>query len=304
LAARRCNTEQWYDTCQFGGSAVRPLYAAFEPADRTAQFGRSTDVSAVGCSDNEPMALPAPQPRVLDLHPLSLQDTLDELLQSGSTSNPALNRLLSDYSRAHTTVAVVGGCFLLALLLLGRFSWTRFRRAPQSNDRRWTFERKTYACFAVLGVAVGLLMAVVVAANLSNALDARQGLAGVVETLGVPPAGTGRDELHQAFETWLQSGDTAMPTLIESRIDDRRAWQQPKAIIVSALILLFAVAGGRTWRRLIRRSRVRADGWSTKDRARLVAAIGSVPVCVLLMIMVIGNTQGSVAPLTLTLLFG
>lgn len=78
----------------------------------------------------------------------------------------------------------------------------------------------------------------------------------------------------------------------------------PKAIIASATLVLLAALSARAWHRLIRGSRVRADGWSAQDRARLTAAIGSVPVCVLLMLMVIGNTQGSVAPLTLTLLFG
>ncbi len=32
--------------------------------------------------------------------------------------------------------------------------------------------------------------------------------------------------------------------------------------------------------------------------------IGAIPVCLVLMLMVIGNTQASVAPLTMTMLFG
>jgi hypothetical protein len=234
----------------------------------------------------------------------TLQDTLAELLRSGSTSNPALNTLLSDYATYHAALVAVGGCFLLASMLLTTFFWKQFRRSPMTSSRRWTFERKSYAALGTLGIAVGLSMAVVVAANLSNALNARQGLSGVVEALGVPPAGTSKAELHQAFNTWLQSGDSSMPSLLKSRIDDRLAWQQPKAIIASTLLTLFLVCSAQMWRKAIKRSRVRAAGWSAKDRARLGAAVGSVPVCLLLMLMVIGNTQGSVAPLTLTLLFG
>ncbi len=234
----------------------------------------------------------------------NLQDTLEELLRSGSTSNPALNRLLDDYTTYHATLVAVGGCFLLALLLFTGFCWRQYRRSQVNGAGTRTFEGRTYARLGVLSVVVSALLAVVVAANLSSALDARHGFSGVVTSLGSPPASSSRAELQLEFSTWLQSGDAATPSPIADRINDRLAWQQPKAIITGVLLLLIAVFSGRVWRALLRVSRVSTRPWAGRDRARLAVAIGSVPVCMLLMLMVIGNTQASVAPLTMTMLFG
>lgn len=234
----------------------------------------------------------------------SLQDTLAELLGSGSTSNPALNRLLDDYATYHATLVVVAGCFLLALLLFTGWCWKRYRSMRASGIGSRTFERRSYARLGLLSLAVSALLAVVVAANLGNALDARQGLSGVATSLGSPPAGSSKADLQEEFSTWLQSGDAARPAAIEDRIDDRLAWQRPKAIITGVLLVMIAGFGVRAWRGLLRLSRVRARPWPARDRARLAMAIGSVPVCLLLMLMVIANTQASVAPLTMTMLFG
>ena len=59
----------------------------------------------------------------------NLQGTLEELLESGSTSNAALNRLLDDYTTYHATLVVVGGCFLLALVLFTGFCCCRASRS-------------------------------------------------------------------------------------------------------------------------------------------------------------------------------
>ena len=167
-----------------------------------------------------------------------------------------------------------------------------------------TFERRTYARLGLLSVVVSALLAVVVAANPSSALDARHGFSGVATSLGSPPASSSRTELQLEFFTWLQSGEAATPSPIEDRINDRLAWQQPKAIITGVLLVLIAAFSARAWRNLLRVSRVPARPWAARDRARLAVAIGSVPVRLLLMLMVIGNTQASIAPLTMTMLFG
>ncbi len=234
----------------------------------------------------------------------NLQGTLEDLLGSGSTSNPALDRLVDDYATYHATLVVVGGCFLLALLLFTGFCWKQYRRSRAQGAGTPTFERKVYARLGLSSIAVSALLAVVVAANLSSALDARQGVSGVATSLGSPPATSGRAELQLEFSTWLQSGDPDTPSSIDDRIDDRLAWQQPKAIITGVLLLLIAAFSARVWRGLLRDSRASFRRWAARDRARLAAAIGSVPVCLLLMLMVIGNTQASVAPLTMTMLFG
>ena len=95
-----------------------------------------------------------------------------------------------------------------------------------------------------------------------------------------------------------------MPTLIERRIDERLAWQHPKAIICCALLAVFAVLSVRLWRTLISKSRVRTASWTFNDRALLLAGAGTVLACVLLMLMVIANTQASIAPIAITMGFG
>ena len=101
--------------------------------------------------------------------------------------NPAYERLLQDYVDYHLALVVVGGFFTLALLAFGVSSWVRFRRAPRGVERR------THLVFAVAGSTVGLLLAVVVAANLSNVLNPRQGLAGAIGTPGdLKPAASAR----------------------------------------------------------------------------------------------------------------
>ena len=77
-----------------------------------------------------------------------LRNTLDELLHTGSDSNPALNELLLDYASYHKAFIGVGGVFLAAFAVLAVFSWRRFTRTPTHEERRWSFERVTFLLFA------------------------------------------------------------------------------------------------------------------------------------------------------------
>jgi hypothetical protein len=234
----------------------------------------------------------------------TLPDALDELLRSGPTSNPALARLLADYTRYHLVLVVVGSAFLLGLVRLGLISWRRFRAAPRTGTGRWSFEKRTCFHFAMLSAAVGLALTVIVAANVSNVVDPRHGFSGAVGLLGAPAAGTPAARLHQAFLEWLQSGSPHLPALVESTIDDRLAWQRPKAIISGVLLVGFVVLGARTWRALIASSRVRTARRGLGEAVRLVLGVVTVVACFVLMLMVIGNTQGSIAPIALTLFYG
>ncbi len=147
-------------------------------------------------------------------------------------------------------------------------------------------------------------MALAVAANASNVAHPRHGFSGGLGMIGTPRAGTRTAELHQAFATWLQSGQTVTPTLMNSRIDERLAWQRPKAIICSALLVVFELLSARIRRTLIRRSRARQTGWRPKDVALLATGVVAGPVCLLLTLMVIGNTQATFALLSMTLFYG
>jgi len=235
---------------------------------------------------------------------MTLHDILDELLRSGSDSNPALNALLDDYTKYHVAFIAVGGLFLLAFAALAAFCWRRFRRTPRSPDRSWSFERATYLLFAGSSAVLAVMMALIVAANASNVADARSGFSGGLAMIDTPRAGTRTAELNQSFTTWLQSGQTDTPMLINSRIDDRLAWQRPKAIICAVLLVGLVLLSVRIWRTLIRRRRARQAGWRPKDVALLASGIVAGPVCLLLMVMVIGNSQASLAPLSMTLFYG
>jgi hypothetical protein len=234
----------------------------------------------------------------------TLQNTLQALLQSGTTSNPALNGLIGDYTKYHVVLVVVGGLFLVSLILLSLFFWRQFQKGTGTNTRRWTFEKKTHFYLGVSSVFLSLFMALVFAANISTVLEARKEFSVAVGTLERPQVGTPKDKRYQSFESWLQSGSSQMPTLIQSKINHRLAWQQPKAIICSVLLVVFLVLSTRVWQSLIRKSRVTESKWKFKDRALFVSGVVGVISCSLLMLMVIGNTQASIAPIFLTLSLG
>jgi len=233
-----------------------------------------------------------------------LRETLDELLRSGTTSNPALNSLLDDYTTYHLVLVGVGSLFLLGFVLLSIRSWTGFRRAPRARDRRWTFEQRAYLSFAALGGVLGALMTVLIAANLSSVLDPRRGFAGSLGMVGTPRPGTATAGLHQAFTTWLQSDSSATPQLVQRAIDDRLAWQRPKAVICIVLLVVSVWLCVRIWRSLIVTSRVGENGRNLTTVGRRLGRWSLVTVCFLLMLMVLGNTQASIAPLGLTLFAG
>jgi cytochrome bd-type quinol oxidase subunit 2 len=234
----------------------------------------------------------------------TLQETLRKLMRSETESNPALNVLVADYTKYHVVLVVVGGLFLLGLILLSVFFWTRFRRAPRTDVRKWTFERKTYFYFGVLSVLVAMFLTLVVAANVSTVMNPRQGFSGSISMLRTASPGTHMDDLYRAVDTWLQSGSADTPSAVQDKIDERLAWQRPKAVICSVLLVVFVIVSALMWRALIRKSRDReAKGRFRKVSLHLLGVV-MVLASLLLMLMVMGNTQGSVAPISLTLFFG
>jgi hypothetical protein len=225
------------------------------------------------------------------------------LLAVGVRTGAAYNRLLDDYVRYHVALLVVGGFFTLLVGLLCLFAWTRFRRS-RSDSKGWTFERRTYFAFGVVSLVVGLGMLLIFAANLTSVLNPQQGLAGAIGTLGTPQAGTHLDKLSQTFNAWLQSGSPHLPALIHAKIDQRLAWQRPKAIICSVLLILFVAVSVGIWRWLLGQSRTTEARSMARRRAMVCVGALTGIACLLLMVMVVANTQASFAPLTLTLLYG
>lgn len=233
-----------------------------------------------------------------------LRSSLHSLLESGTDTNPALAALLHDYTRYHQVLVVVGGLFLVAVTGLSVALWRRFRRSRAAASRTSRFERRTYFWSALVLTGVAAFLALVVAANMSNVLDPRQGFGGALGLIGTPKAGTSAGELHTAYATWLTSGSADVPSRVTESINDRLAWQRPKAIITSVLLVGFVTLAALTWRAMIRRSRARTGRRPLREWALLGLGLVSGAACLLLMLMVIGNTQGSIAPLSLTLFYG
>jgi uncharacterized membrane protein YidH (DUF202 family) len=176
---------------------------------------------------------------------------------------------------------VVGGLFTLLLLFLNAFTWLRWRRAP-----RRTSERRTYASFAGVSVALVLFMAVALWANVTSVVDPGRTLSGTPFS----PVG----------DAWLRSGRAQLSPLLQQQIDDRLAWQRPKAVICAVLLVAFVTAAVLLWRTLIRRS---AAGVPLPRFGRS-AGVLLVVAGVVLMMMVIGNAEAAIAPLTLTVIYG
>lgn len=232
-----------------------------------------------------------------------LKDTLLALLESHTPSNPALNTLLSDYTNYHLVLVVPGAGMVLVLLALNGFFLYRFRRTPRYESHAWTFEKKTFFSFWVVCTLASLMMALIVAANVSNVLDARHGLSLLAESLSTPSAGSNRATLLQAFDTWLRSEDTDIPPTVQRALNNRLSWQQPKAIVCSLLLVCFTLLNTWIWRSLLKRSRANDGTWIAKDMALLTSGIGTVATAMLMMVMALANLQAVWAPITLTLQF-
>jgi hypothetical protein len=195
-------------------------------------------------------------------------------------TSPAYDLVLADDRNYHIVFLVVGGLFAVLLLLFSVFSWMRFKRA-----RRRTFERRTYCWSGVASVILVLFMAVALWANVTSVVNPRKTLAGTT----FAPVG----------QRWLEAGSAQISPALQHAIDERLAWQRPKAVICAVLLVAVVTLTGYLWRTLIRRS-------ATGERHRLMLGAGvlSALSCVLLMLMVIGNAEGAIAPLTLTVIYG
>jgi hypothetical protein len=234
----------------------------------------------------------------------NLQATLNKQLQSGSRSNPAMNALINDYAKYHVVLVVAGGLLVVSFVLLSIFFWAQWRRVPKTDRRNWTFEKKTYFSLGALSAAMGLLIALIVAANATNVVDSRHGFSLLVDSLGTPKAGTQMDRLHQAFNAWIQSGSPSIPSIVQRKAHERIAFHTTRAAVGGILLVVFVVLSTRIWSTLVKRSRVREAKWRLQERALLIAGVATVTLSLLLMVIVVANMQGAFAPLTLTLLYG
>ncbi|GAA0553825.1 hypothetical protein GCM10010172_40510 [Paractinoplanes ferrugineus] len=199
-------------------------------------------------------------------------------------TSPAYDRVLTDDRNYHIVFLFVGGLFTVLLLSFCVFSWARFRRA-----RRGTFERRTHLSFATVSLLLFLFMAVACGANVTSVVNPRQTLAGT--------------KFSPVGQAWLDAGSARISPMLQHAIDERLAWQRPKAVICAILLVAVLTLTVFLWRTLVRRA---STGEPVRSSGRLMlgAAVLSAVSSLLLMLMVIGNTQGAIAPLTLTVIYG
>lgn len=234
--------------------------------------------------------------------PHDLRSQLSEFAAPDARTNAAFDALLADYRLYHLTFSIVAGVFLAGFVTLTIFSWRRFRRLRRDPQRARRFERFIYIAFTSGAVLVSMLLALLIAANISNVVDPIHGFAGAIDSLHKPRSPQSA-ALREAFTSWLQTGATPLPQPIQSSIDQRLAWQRPKAIICVLLFVALATTATWIWRKLIRLSRQPEGVWRPSTLALLAAGIATNCVCLLLMLMVLGNVQASVAPLSLTMFY-
>lgn len=233
-----------------------------------------------------------------------LRTTLEQLLRPGAPASPVLDRLLADYARFHLVLALVGGAFVVGAGALAVLGWRGYSRARRSGAPRRSFPALAHLAAALVGVVVGGLLGLVVVANVSTVLDPRPGFAGAVRGIGAPAPGTARAEHDRAFTEWLASGSDAVPAPVAHLVDDRLSWQRPKAIVAGALLVLVLLAAAGAWRRALRRWYAAPGRWPPRQLALVAGGVAAVPVALVLVLMVMGNTQAALAPLSMTLFYG
>jgi hypothetical protein len=230
----------------------------------------------------------------------TLQALLTRLLNSGDTESAALNFLVDDYAKYHFVMVFLGGASLLLLLI---FSLHQFRALLIGGNLTQNFRSlpgKVHLYLATFSGFVGLLMALVVAGNLGNALQPITGFKNSLTMLGDPISGSKSARIQMSFTEWLTTGDRQPPAYITQTIDERLAWQRPKAIICFLLLGLAIYFSWRIWVSLINGS---ISSSRLVKRGRFALGVLLSLIVLLLLIMFIANTQGSFAPAALTLFF-
>ncbi len=230
-----------------------------------------------------------------------LRTALERLLRSGTHSNSALNVILADYRAYHVALVVGSGLVVLLLILLSVLSWRRFMRAPRSQSGKATLERKVWRFLALGSTALVLPFLVVCVANVTTAMDPRHGFSLLVDSMVTPRAGTGSSNVYRAADAWLQSSTPRIPPTIQHRIDDRLAWQRPKAIVCGILFVIVTALSGQTWRRVIKHSRAVAAVSNLRTRLHIATGVATAVVAVALVVMTIANAQASIAPVTISI---
>jgi hypothetical protein len=70
--------------------------------------------------------------------------------------------------------------------MISIYFWRKYIRARKTSPHTWTFEKKAFFCFALVGIFVTFFLSLVVAANLSTVLNPENGFAQLIPELHTP----------------------------------------------------------------------------------------------------------------------
>lgn len=223
----------------------------------------------------------------------TLQTTIINLLESGWQKNPAMTTLLNDYIQGHLIVAVLGGIFAVLLFGFGTYTLVRLIQSRKLMRRKWTLVQKTQLSLTVISSFVGMLMGLIAMINTLTALSPIEGFSSIAKTTAISMT----SPVGQALLEWIDSGSQSIPAALEQKVNNRTAWQQPKAIVSWVLLGLFGLLGFYIWRGLIMQSNV--GRWYTKG-ILLTSGAFTMTACCLLMVIVVANTANGFAPLAIS----
>jgi hypothetical protein len=227
-----------------------------------------------------------------------LHATLSYMIQSDSWANPAMHALLNEYVKFHLVEFVATGCVVLILLLFSLLMWIRFTRTPRTADHKWAFEKKVYFSFGLLSIVVSLFFALVCVANASNTFDPVPGFA----YLATSSTTTDHSAVGHALNEWITSGNSDIPPVIQQKVQERLAWQGPKAIVSGILLVVGVALSLLLWDALLKSRRVNGSKWTLPERTCFVGGIVAVAFSLLMLVLVLANMQAALAPLTITVL--
>ena len=211
-------------------------------------------------------------------------------------SNPAVHTLIADYAAYHLVFLVTGGVVFLALLALSLFCGVKLSGLRATAGAGRGFAKKVHASFLFLSAAAALLLALILVANAANALSPTHGFS----LLARASTTSGDAELDRALSAWVNSGERQPPALISRRVQARVSYQAPKAVICGLLLALSAALSCRIWAGLIRTRSSAPASW--RGAVALSAGITTAAFAFLMLLMVLGNTQGAAAPIAITVL--
>jgi Ca2+/Na+ antiporter len=212
-----------------------------------------------------------------------------------------MHQIIDGYAKYHAVLAIVGGVFLLTLLVLSVKSWIKFRRVAKTGKFKWSFEKKVYFCFATLYAFVALFLALITAANVTNATNPLPGFTGGISSMTTDSY---NKQLYAAFNDWIVSGNTTAPNLVQQRIQHRRVFHTTRTVVGIVLLAVFTVLSISFWKTLVKKRKTSEAKWTLKETGMLLAGMAAVALALVMMIVVMANLQSAIAPIANTLQFG